>query len=262
MSLALIKPETPAVRCQRLRHQLSFAEKIFASRCQLQLMYLEAKRRQEERELQAAVAECQLLIQNLLASSLAKARKQVKSLAIDLMTEKEAYRTEAIGRRIINQQTINNILEKAGLQISKTWNIPVEPVTKALLSTADIAAYTPLSSMGMIGQYKTTVAIAEAVYKAVQHACETSLDEMSPHWLIKKTLKQFNMAAVVLKATGCQPADERQRCLANIEKCIDSMLTNVYYQLSRRCTKQIACVLYQLNVAVPHRRLYLVPKVM
>lgn len=256
---------TPAVRFHRLGRQLSFAEKILASRRQLQLMALEVRRRQEERELQLAVVECQALIHNLLVSSLENAQKRISSFAVDLMTGKEAYQTEAIGRRIISQHEINNILEQASLQISETWKIPVEPVAKALLGTADITLYSPVRSAKMIAQYKTTAAVSEAVYQAVQSACEIGLDEISPHWLVKKTLKKFNIAAVITRATGGHPKDEQKRCIADIEKCIDGMLTHVYYQLSRRCSKQIAHVLnllYQPNLQLPCRRLYLVPKAM
>jgi ribosomal protein S14 len=256
---------TAAVRCHRLGQQIWFAEKLRISRHQLQLMALEAKLRQEERELQVAVTDCQALIHNLLASSLENAQKRVKSFAVDLMTGKEAYRAESIGRRIISQREINNILAVASLQISKTWEIPLEPVSKALLGTADITAYSPIRSAKMIAQYKTTAAVSEAVNQAVQIACEKSLDAISPHWIVKETLGNFNIAAAILKATDCHPVAQQQRCIADIEKCIDGMLTNVYYQLSRRCTKQIAHVLYSLyqpTLELSCRRLYLVSKAM
>jgi len=273
MSLALVvaKPEkvvslqSAAVYCRKLGYQLSFAEKILTSRRQLQLMALEAKRRQEERELLVAVIDCQALIHNLLTSSLKKAQKRIQSFAVDLMTGKEAYRTESIDRRIISQLEINDILTLASLQISDIWGIPVEPVSKALLGTADITAYSPVRSAKIIAQYKTTVTVSEAVYQAVQIACEKSLDAISPHWIVKEAMENFNIAAAILKATDCHPEAQQKRCIADIEKCMNGMLTNVYYQLARRCTKQLAHVmylLYQPTLQLPRRRLYLVPKAM
>lgn len=273
MSLAIVvaTPEPAvslqpnAVYCHKLGYQLSFAEKIVASRRQLRLMTLAAKQRQEENELLQAVTECQMLLDQMLDSSLENARKKVRSFAIDLLTGKEAYRTESISRRIVSQREIHIIFAIASLQISETWEIPVEPVLKALLGAADIAAYSPDETAKTIAEYKKTAIFAEAAYQAVQIACEKSLDAISPHWIVKEAIEKFNIAAVMLKAVGCYPEDEQRRCIADIEKCIDGMLTSVYVQLKRRCTKQLTHImylLYQPAYRLPPRRLYLVPKAM
>lgn len=273
MSLALVvaKPEKAAslqsgvVYCHKLGYQLSFAEKILISRRQLQLLSLAAKQRQEENELLQAVIECQTLLDQMLDSSLENARKKVRSFAIDLLTGKESYRTESIRRRIISQREIHIILTMASLQISETWEIPVEPVLKALLGAADIDASSPGETAKMIAQYKTTAILSETVYQAVQIACEKSMDAISPHWIVKEAIEDVNIAAAMLKAVNCYPEDEQRRCIADIEKCIDGMLTSVYVQLKQRCTKQLTYImylLYQPAYRLPSRRLYLVSKAM
>ncbi len=256
---------TVDVRYHRIGPHISFVEKIRISRPHLQLMAIAAKQRQAERELQVAVMDCQALIHNLLAASLRNAQKKIKPFAVDLIMGKETYQAESIGRRIISQQEINHILTEASRQISETWRIPAEPVSKALLGTADITAGSLIESAAMTAQYKNTVAIAEMMYQAAKLACQKSLEAIDPHWLIKETMENFNIAAAIWRAIDCHPEYERNRCTATIEKCIDGMLTNVYYQLSRRCEKQLAHVmylLYQPTLPLPPRQLYLVPKAM
>lgn len=256
---------TVNVRYHQIGQHISFAEKIRVSRLHLQLMAAAAKRRQAERELQVAVIDCQALIHNLLAASLRTAQQKIKPFVVDLIMGRETYQAESIGRRIISQQEINYILKEASQQISETWKIPAEPVSKALLGTADITAYSLSGSAAMTAQYKNTVAIAEMMYEAVNLACEKSLAAICPHWLVKETMENFNIVAAVWQTIACHPEYERNRCTANMEKCIDGMLTNVYYQLSRRCTKQVAHVMYSLYQPPPPlspRQLYLVPKVM
>ena len=242
---------TVDVRYHRLGPPISFAEKIRVSRPHLQLLAASAKRRQAERELQVAVIDSQALIHNLLAASLRTAQKKIKPFAVDLIRGKETYQAESIGRRIISQQEIKYILIEASRQISETWKIPFEPVSKALLATADITACSLRGSAAMTAQYKNTVAIAEMMYQAVSFAYEKSLDAISPHWLVKETMGNFNIVTAVWQTIACHPEYERNRCTANMEKCIDGMLTNVYYQLSRRCAKQLAHVMYSLYQPPP-----------
>lgn len=248
-------------RCCRLSPAVWFAEKILASRDELRRLQAAAKRRQEEQELASVVEECQNLVRATLLLSMQAARGKIPALTIELLTGKEVFSDSLLKRRLISQQEICQKLREAGFQIGQKYNIPAEVLTEALVAAASVTDLFPSTAGSVIDQQRITVGVTSAAYAAAEMACETSLDALQPHWIVKKALTRFDLAARLLRAADCHPEDQRIRGADQIAKCLQGFLANVYFQISRRSEKRVASLLYSLyrpSVELPHQRLYLV----
>jgi hypothetical protein len=167
--------------------------------------------------------------------------EQVSHLAEKQLYRRDPAQTDTI-IAVTSQQRILNLYRHFQKELTEYFGDQAQDRYVMLDLASGLPTNKTLQSIGK--EHQTTLFITEIMTKIINKAYRKVLDQCMVPFV--SVAEKVDVGTLSLNMVGCSPAEQKRRCLQEMQKRLQGIIKSYFIQLEQAMVRQFATLAYQL----------------